>query len=418
MEPLNNIIKKIELKKLSKNLVSESFKTLSELVSKEALTYNSILRIATEKASVAKYDMNNGEYSGEIYRNKKGYSAIFFDNRTGNFHIMPDEVNVLNECSMEISDKFSKIKKVLQKKVNEKIDEGWKYEEHLCQAQTQYHKLFAFLRIIVRNERAYDLMFFRMALDEKEKNVSCILKSIQYECSSGNLYSCTIYPESLEDDCEKTDDKGNCYYNPSVSFYDDVDRIIDDFINFIKEKEKHYALLEIRKPQDLYIIHKSFVDATTKQLLKLNRKTESLELYMRAENNVVLHDYYNIRKNFDSSDYYMYKMVNSFSCIFGGQNTPTPSGIFKIEKISKEREEYISGYHPAYQKVKFFGYLVIFEDYFIHSNMYLEEVTKDTLDKAGTISKADEHTSGCIRVSQADLDWLVKNIKEGTTVIM
>ena len=112
MEPLNNIIKKIELKKLSKNLVSESFKTLSELVSKEALTYHSILRIATEKASVAKYDMNNGEYSGEIYRNKKGYSAIFFDNRTGNFHIMPDEVNVLNECSMEISDKFSKIKKI------------------------------------------------------------------------------------------------------------------------------------------------------------------------------------------------------------------------------------------------------------------------------------------------------------------
>ena len=38
MEPLNNIIKKIELKKLSKNLVSESFKTLSELVTKTSHT--------------------------------------------------------------------------------------------------------------------------------------------------------------------------------------------------------------------------------------------------------------------------------------------------------------------------------------------------------------------------------------------
>lgn len=378
---------------------------------KDALKYKPILKIGVD---VAKYGVDDGKYK-DI---KEAHNAIFFDGseKRGNFHIMPDiKQDEYEALSKVIDDKLKEIYAKLDDRLKEKRD--WE-KSNAGNGAAQYKGLFNYKRIKVGNERNYDLMLFRMALDEKEKNVSCELMSVQYECWRGNLQSCTIYPESLEDGCEKTDDKGNCYYNPSVSFYDDVDRIIDDFINFIKEKEKHYALLETRKPQDLYIIHKSSVDAATKHLLKLNRKTESLELYMRAENNVVLHDYYDIRKDFDSSDYYMYEMVNSFPCIFGGQNTPTPSGIFKIKKVSKEREEYISGYHPEYQNVKFFGYLVIFEDYFIHSNMYLEEVTKDTLDEAETISKADEHTSGCIRVSQTDLDWLVKNIKEGTTVIM
>lgn len=34
------------------------------------------------------------------------------------------------------------------------------------------------------------------------------------------------------------------------------------------------------------------------------------------------------------------------------------------------------------------------------------------------ISKGDDHTSGCIRVAQENLDWLVENIEDGTTVEM
>ncbi len=30
----------------------------------------------------------------------------------------------------------------------------------------------------------------------------------------------------------------------------------------------------------------------------------------------------------------------------------------------------------------------------------------------------DDHTSGCIRVKQEELDWLVENVDVGTTVVM
>lgn len=241
METLKNIINKIELKKQSKNLVRESFKSLYDQAVKEALTYTPILKIASDEPNIAEYDMNDGQYSEEKYRNTTGYYAKFFDVGTGNFHIMPKEDEILLKCSETITKKYNEIEKVLQKTVP---DVGWEYKKHPCTAQTQYHKLFCFFTVTVGNERNYDLMFFRMSLDEKAKNVSCILKSIQYECSRGNLQSCTIYPESLEDGCEKTDDKGNCYYNPCVRFNDDADTIVNDFINFIKEKEENYKSSE------------------------------------------------------------------------------------------------------------------------------------------------------------------------------
>lgn len=211
----------------------------------EELTYTPILKIVSDKINVVEVaDKNKNEYVGEIYKNKtSGKPAKFFDGSSGNFHIMPKEDEILFKCSEAITKKYNEIKKVLQKTVQ---DEGWEYEEHPCDNWIckQYHGLFAFVRVTVENERKYDLMFFRMALDKKSKSVSCILKSIQYECSRGNLQSCTIYPESLEDGCEKTDDKGNCYYNPCVSFDDDADTIVDDFINFIKEKEENYKSSE------------------------------------------------------------------------------------------------------------------------------------------------------------------------------
>ena len=217
-------------------------KSRKNLGLEEALIYKPILKIASKETKVA--DKNKNEYVGETYKNKtSGKPAKFFDSGSGNFHIMPKEDEILLKCSETITRKYNEIKKVLQKIVQ---DEGWEYKEHPCDTWRckQYHKLFCFFTVTVGNERKYDLMFFRMSLDEKAKNVSCILKSIQYECSRGDLQSCTIYPESLEDGCEKTDDKGNCYYNPCVNFDDDADTIVNDFINFIKEKEENYKSSE------------------------------------------------------------------------------------------------------------------------------------------------------------------------------
>ena len=113
------------------------------------------------------------------------------------------------------------------------------------------------------------------------------------------------------------------------------------------------------------------------------------------------------------------ELEKEFSCIFGGEKSPTPLGVFQVEY--KTTDEYVSGYYPEHDKVKFFGYLIIFEDYFIHSDLYDGNVTADAMryDKSlQPISKGDDHTSGCIRIAQENLDWLVDNIEVGTMVEM
>lgn len=105
-------------------------------------------------------------------------------------------------------------------------------------------------------------------------------------------------------------------------------------------------------------------------------------------------------------------------CLFGREDSPTPYGVFDIVKKSKVKEEYISGYHKKYERIKFFGYLVIFEDYFIHSDLYMDRVTSETFEQAEPISNGDTGTAGCIRVSQKNVEWLLENIEVGTTVIL
>ena len=165
----------------------------------------------------------------------------------------------------------------------------------------------------------------------------------------------------------------------------------------------------------MYIVKREFENQGTNYLLKLNRTDHKLEVYQKADNSV-LNEHYSIRSDFDASDYTMYEKLKSIDCIFGGEKSPTPTGIFKVE--NKSAEEYLSGYYPKCGQVKFFGYLVIFEDYFIHSDLYDAEVTRETMRDNQPLSRQDTHTSGCIRVSQQELDWLVENIELGTTVIM
>lgn len=176
--------------------------------------------------------------------------------------------------------------------------------------------------------------------------------------------------------------------------------------NYINEKQ-------------LYVVRKEeAIQSSSPHLLKLNRTTKHLEYYRLSTDNAILHDYYPIRKDFDASDYLMYEKEKEFPCIWGGGDTPTPEGIFQIEKVSEAHEEYVSGYYTGHDKVKFFGYLVVFEDYFIHSNLYTEEATQDTFEQMKPVNGAEEHSSGCIRLTQEDLDWLVKNVEVGTTVVM
>ena len=173
----------------------------------------------------------------------------------------------------------------------------------------------------------------------------------------------------------------------------------------------------LRGNVNLYVIQKNMSGASNQFMLKLNREQKTLDLYVRI-NEENLRRFYTLREDFDLSEYVIFEKKQSFSCLYGRAESPTPFGLFQIQKVAAEA--YVSGYYAKYDKVKFFGYLVIFEDYLIHSDLYLADVTEADMREgwAKSVSKADQGTSGCIRVSQEVVDWLIENVEEGSLVYL
>lgn len=389
---------------------------------------------------------NTGYYSGKLYNinnngeineiklhmlneEDKKIDRFIYDFNSGNVHYFADDTDMAIEYSKNIIDKRTKIKEYLSKRIvhiNSRLDEIKLPNELVltkkgCNARiyngTEYKKMEGiFYYISVRcNARNYDLMFIRFYKDSKQKSVNCILNCIQFEMYERKLLSINIYPESRDNGVytPQNDISKGYYYNAPVSFYDSVETIGNEFLKFIKSNEKR-----ILYSNKSFIIFKAIVADADAHLLKLNRETQKLEVYRKVSNEKI-REHYSIRENFDSSNHVIFEIEKIFDCIFGSEKRPTPNGLFKIQ--NKSSGEYISEYHPEYDKVKFFGYLVVFEDYYIHSDMYTVNVTKDIMGKDNnveSISKGDEFTSGCIRVSQEDADWLVENIEIGTTVIL
>lgn len=166
----------------------------------------------------------------------------------------------------------------------------------------------------------------------------------------------------------------------------------------------------------MYIISNDMLskDSNNEYFLRLNREQSILEVYKKCESSK-LRDEYPIRKEFDESGYTMFELYKEMKCIFGGEGKKrTPSGLFHI--YDKSNGEYRSLYYEDRDCVKFFGYLAIFEDYFIHSDLYDEYVSIENFRNVEPISKDDKHTSGCIRVAQDDLEWLLKTVEIGSIV--
>lgn len=161
------------------------------------------------------------------------------------------------------------------------------------------------------------------------------------------------------------------------------------------------------------ILKKNIIGAELPYLIKLSREESKLHIF-RKRHNETLYEETAIWGPFDPVSYVVFEKELSFPCIFGGEATPTPEGIFHIE--TRSAKEYISSYYPNHDQVKFFGYLVVFEDYFIHSDLYAADETAPDAGKA--ISRADKTTSGCIRISQENLSWLIEHIDVGTLVFL
>ena len=155
-------------------------------------------------------------------------------------------------------------------------------------------------------------------------------------------------------------------------------------------------------------------DSNNAFFMRLNREKSILEVYKKCESSK-LREEYPIRDDFEESGYTMFELYKELRCIFGGEGKKrTPSGLFHI--YDKSKGEYKSSYYEGKDCVKFFGYLSFFEDYFIHSDLYDENITIKNYKEAEPISKEDVNTAGCIRVAQDELDWLVENVEVGTIV--
>ena len=201
---------------------------------KEALEYKPLLKVKEgEKLKseyIAEYDENEGVYN--CYSTEK-HTAFFFDERSGNFHLMP-KYNV-KTYSSEIEDKRNDVYKLLQDVLKEKQE--WVLKDRRTgNGRMQYYSLFNYLRIVVDN-RNYDLMFFRMAINKNDKQVECALKSIQFAVTV-NESSCDIYPETLQESKNEKENEIPYYYNPDVSF-EENDKIVDAFIKFIERNENN-----------------------------------------------------------------------------------------------------------------------------------------------------------------------------------
>lgn len=181
-----------------------------------------------QEETIAKYDDKTGEYLSD-----DGEEKVWLCNG-GNIHLMPKNKEKTKEVSEHIKKKIGKVKESLEKVISGKT--GWLLGKN--EGHEQYCRLFAYIRIKIEN-RNYDMMFFRMAIDWEKEHMECNFESLQFEYWTGcGIKSYTIYPESLEDGYKKYDERGNGYYNPPVRFHSEDDSIAKAFIAFVEEKEK------------------------------------------------------------------------------------------------------------------------------------------------------------------------------------
>lgn len=164
--------------------------------------------------------------------------------------------------------------------------------------------------------------------------------------------------------------------------------------------------------------------------LKLDSGEHSLKHYRRynGDPSSVYDELYPLDySKVDLNQSVIFELYDEIPCIFGGENgSQTPSGMFKIQRISDKHEEFISGFNESYQNgVKLYGYIEIWEYYWIHSNMYVgKDINRGNFMQHpeckvqnGLNDDGTEHTSGCIRIpDQNKLDELMEMVYEGDIV--
>lgn len=145
-------------------------------------------------------------------------------------------------------------------------------KENVFGARSNIYKFISFYY----NQKWYNLNFMRFY--QEDGKVNCDFKSLQYDCvvSGGSVNAtadanvCDVcYPYSSANGECHVNSVGNICYNPYISFYDDEELILKDFINFIECCDKlinHNNNSINEKYNDGFISSQQFADILRKSI--------------------------------------------------------------------------------------------------------------------------------------------------------
>ena len=153
------------------------------------------------------------------YKDSKGKKNFLYDSSSGNYHLMPKDLQLAKQISEDISIKLNGLKDELQKQLKEKNIEYVKgkgiklrhdpkitvFQEDGFE-EARYIYSYLSVALLSNPNRTYSLMCFRFC--KHENIVECILKSVQYETEI-NILSSDIYPETLQDNDKSKIEKGS-----------------------------------------------------------------------------------------------------------------------------------------------------------------------------------------------------------------
>jgi len=237
----------------------------------------------------------------EVFRDS---AEVVFDSTSKNFHVFPkqnkDRGTLETENSI-VKDFFRERKKITTSKLDIKLDGlDWKsfltgngkpgtfgsYTNYLRKnfgkESTEYNDglkssyIYRYITLSYHG-KLFFLNFMRFHQTEDGK-VNCDFKSLQYDCvvSGGSVNAtadanvCDVcYPYSSANGECHVNSVGNICYNPYISFYDDEELILKDFINFIECCDKlinHNNNSINEKYNDGFISSQQFADILRKSI--------------------------------------------------------------------------------------------------------------------------------------------------------
>lgn len=190
--------------------------------------------------------------------------GIFFDNSTGlgNFHFAPKEKE-LNEIKIfDIYQNLCEIRTALSIKLKDmegmKVSNTQAGSTFIAQGYNDYkNHVFAYNRVNLGNV-VYDMTGVRFSNEKDEDGVgriSCSIGELQMMriiptriMKKKNLKSVDFYPNTImeHEDIDQlittnyNENKDYFYYNPPFTIYDNMEEIVEKFIEFIIKCEEKY----------------------------------------------------------------------------------------------------------------------------------------------------------------------------------